>query len=123
MYILAAPVLRHLLGAAAGRVALDELPLNPDAPSRPASSPLNATGLPPSSNELPLDPDAPSCPATSALNATGLPPSSDELPLDPDAPSCPANFALDATGLPPSSNARRASLGPRRPLLPRDLCS
>ncbi|CAI6006095.1 unnamed protein product [Closterium sp. NIES-64] len=67
--------------------ALDELPLDPDAPSRPASSPLDATGLPPSSDELPLDPDAPSCPATSALDATGLPPSSGLLPPSPGYPS------------------------------------
>ncbi|CAI5466196.1 unnamed protein product [Closterium sp. Yama58-4] len=39
---------------------LDELPLDPDAPSRPASSALDATGLPPSSGLLPPSPGYPS---------------------------------------------------------------
>ncbi|GJP47006.1 hypothetical protein CLOM_g6240 [Closterium sp. NIES-68] len=39
---------------------LDELPLDPDAPSRPASSSLDATGLPPSSGLLPPSPGFPS---------------------------------------------------------------
>ncbi|CAI5960138.1 unnamed protein product, partial [Closterium sp. NIES-65] len=54
---------------------LDELPLDPDAPSRPASSALDATGLPPSSGLLPPSPGypspAPSLPYRPALASAG----------------------------------------------------
>ncbi|CAI5962246.1 unnamed protein product [Closterium sp. NIES-65] len=78
---------------------LDELPIDPDAPSRPSGPSLL---LSPTLDELPLDPDAPSRPASSALDATGLPPSSGLLPPSPGypspAPSLPYRPALASAG-------------------------